>query len=134
MNTFDAGTYITLEDKATGTFQKLNDNPVYSFTSDVNADVNRFALHFKNATSVPDPTTAESFSITLNSGIITVVTPQTVNAEILVSNMLGQLVLRGKTNGGSATVLNANTLPNGVYVVSLTGNNKVVSKKIVINK
>jgi hypothetical protein len=42
--------------------------------------------------------------------------------------------MRGNTNGNPITSLNANNLQNGVYIVSLIGNYKVISEKIVVKK
>ena len=134
MNSFDASTYITLEDKLTNTLQKLNDNPVYTFTATPQDAKERFVLHFKNATLVPDPKSVENTSMFYANGSINIVTAQGNNAQILVSNMLGQEVLRAQAAGSTLTSINANNLTNGVYVVSMVANNKVVSQKVVINK
>ena len=131
-NSFSTSTSIALEDKLTGVFQKLNENPVYSFSSAIADVADRFVLHFKNTTSVPDAQSAETFTVFVNAGNINVLTQNSLNAEILLTNMLGQLLLRGKTNGNASTIINASTLQNGVYIVSLIGNSKVMSEKIVI--
>ena len=134
MNSFDASTYITLEDKQTSTLQKLNDKAVYTFTASPQDTKERFVLHFKNATSVPDPKSVENTNIFFANGSISIVTAQANNAQILVSNMLGQEVLSAQAAGSTLTTINANSLPNGVYIVSMVANNKVVSQKVVINK
>lgn len=41
-------TDVTLEDLKTGIFQKLNDNPEYSFTGTPEDDPERFLVHFYN--------------------------------------------------------------------------------------
>lgn len=134
VSNFPSSTYIILEDLKDGISQKLNDNPVYAFTASPADTSSRFLLHFKDATSVPDLPSKETFTIHFGNGNINIITQPDVNAEIMVSNMLGQVVMQNKTNGNSLTTLNAGNLQNGVYVVSLVGNNKVVSKKIVIEK
>jgi hypothetical protein len=133
-NTLPVATYVTLEDKKSGILQRLNDNPAYTFTAAPGEEPNRFVLHFKDATSVPDPTAKETFTVTQSNGNLNIVTPRSANAEIRVTNMLGQVVLRGKTNGNALTSLNSNTLQNGVYVVSLVSGSKVVSTRIVVSK
>lgn len=114
--------------------QDLSDNPVYSFTSADGDDANRFELSFLDITKVPEPSAKENFTVYLRNGNINIASPANVNAEILVTNLVGQVVMRGKTGGNALTTLNAGILQNGVYVVSLIGNNKVVSKKVVVNK
>ncbi len=133
LNSFDASTYITLEDKATNTLQKLNDNPVYAFTASVQDNADRFVLHFKNASSVPNAVSSENVKIYVADGNIVVTTQEATNSEIRVNNILGQQVLRNETNGNSRTVLNAQSLPNGVYIVSMIVNNKTISQKVVVN-
>jgi autotransporter-associated beta strand protein len=126
---------VILEDLKTGTMQQLNDNPVYSFAAKAGDDANRFVLHFADVTtSVTKPAAKETFSLYQNNGNLNIISQSNVNAEIMVTNMLGQVVLRGKTNGNTLTTLNAGLLKNGVYVVSLVGNGRIVSKKIVVSK
>jgi hypothetical protein len=134
INSFSTSKAITLEDKLSGVFQELNLNPVYNFSVSLTDATDRFVLHFKKATSIPDPINSETFSISATNGNINVVTQKSVNAEILVTNILGQILMRGNTNGNPITSLNTNNLLNGVYVVSLIGNYKVTSEKIVIKK
>jgi hypothetical protein len=134
INSFSTSIAITLEDKLTGVFQELNLNPVYNFSASLTDVTDRFVLHFKNATSIPDPINSETFSISATNGNINVATQKSINAEILVTNILGQILMRGNTNGNPITSLNANNLQNGVYIVSLIGNYKVISEKIVVKK
>jgi hypothetical protein len=134
ISSFSANTYITLEDKLTQSLQKLNDNPVYEFQASPQDAVDRFVLHFKDATSVPEITDKETLNISLVNGNINIITGLRANAMIMVSNMLGQVVLRSETHGNQHTVLNAGSLPNGVYVVSIVANKKVESVRVVINR
>ncbi len=134
VSSFPSSTYILLEDLITGTTQNLNDNPVYTFTSDAGDVTNRFILHFKDATSVPDSPTKETFSVFFTDGNINITTQQALNAEIMVTNMPGQVVLRGQTNGNTLTSINAISLQNGLYILSLVEKNKVLSQKIIISR
>ncbi len=74
----------------------------------------------------------EDVKIYFNNEEINIFTNQTLAAKVLVANMLGEVVLRGQTNYNEQTILNAHSLKNGVYVVTLLFPHKVVSKKIVI--
>ena len=125
---------VYLTDLKTNTTQNLSENPVYNFTSSTGDNAARFELSFLDVTSIPDQTQRESFGVYQENSSIRITTQSGVNADIRVVNMLGQVVLRGKTNGNSLTTLNANALQNGVYVVSLVGNGKVVSKKVVVSR
>lgn len=125
---------ITLEDLKTSISHNLTLNPVYKFTSSAGDDPARFKLHLQSFVSIPESKSEETFSLMYSNGTISLKTFRSVDAEIKVTNMLGQVVLRGKTSGNHLTTLNASTLQNGVYVISLSGNNKVASKKIVVSK
>jgi hypothetical protein len=125
---------VYLWDNKTGIKQNLSDNPVYSFTSAEGDAPARFELHFNSSTSVPEATTPETFTVYQSNGMIRISTQQSAKAEILVTNMLGQVVLRCQTHGNSLTTLDVEQLQNGVYVVSLVGGNKVESRKIVVRQ
>jgi hypothetical protein len=128
------GQPIYLYDIKADSVQDLSENPVYSFTSAEGDDPVRFNLYFQNLfTSLPEHNDKGAFSIYQSNGNINIVTNQTTNAEIRVSNMLGQVVIQGKTNGSLTPSINISNLPNGVYIVSLISNKKTYSKKIVVN-
>jgi hypothetical protein len=131
IETITPSTVVYLWDNKLGIKQNLSDNPVYEFTSALGDEATRFALHFKNTTSIPESSAKETFSIIQSNGSINIVTEQTANAEIRITNMLGQVVLRSKTNGNSNTTINTNHLQNGVYIVSLVSGGKVASGKFV---
>jgi hypothetical protein len=125
---------LFLVDKKTNTVTNLSKNPVYAFTSAVGDDANRFELSFLDVTGVTKPDSKNNFTVYQSKGNINITSQSNVNAEILVTNLVGQVVMRGKTNGNSLTTLDAGNLQNGVYVVSLVGNGKKVSKKLVVSK
>jgi hypothetical protein len=125
---------VYLQDLKMDSIQNLTENPVYKFTSSEGDDPARFILEFLNYTSVKTDKSQGTFSIYQRSGTISITTSQATDSEVLISNMLGQVVLRAKTNHNLITTLNAATLQNGVYIVSLKGNKSLVSKKIVVNR
>lgn len=131
---YPANTSVFLTDHKLAVTQNLADNPVYTFTASPGDDAGRFELRFTDFTSVPASSKQETFSVYQDNGSLRISSPQSGNAEIRVVNMLGQVVLRGSTNGRSITTLNAGSLQNGVYIVSLVGNGKVVSRKVVVSK
>lgn len=124
------GVNIYLEDLKTNALQNLTENPVYKFTSAEGDDPARFRLHFQDLLAEYQ----ETFNIYQNNSNIYINTLQTDNAEIMISNMLGQVVLHVKTNGNPLTTLNSGSLQSGVYMISLSAGSKVVSKKIVVSK
>ncbi len=131
INTFSA-TYITLEDKATNTLQKLNDKPVYTFTATPQDAINRFVLHFKDATSIPEPTTDKGIVVSFINGIVKVETDLIgVSGDIKVSDMNGRTVAVSKYISGTATTFHLNVKP-GVYMVSLYTANQIYSQKVLV--
>ena len=128
------GYKVYLKDLKTNTDQNLTDNPVYNFTSLAGDNPNRFMLHFINVTSVPNLEPEETFSLSVNSGNITITMRKPVAAEIRVNNMLGQVVITDNTNGKAITSINANRLQNGIYIISLIENGKRISKKLVLSR
>lgn len=129
------GPPVYLTDLQTDSTQNLTEYPVYKFTSTEGDDPARFLLHFiTSLTSIQENKVDESFNIFQQNGAISISTDQPNDADIRVSNMLGQVVLQGKTHGKPITILTTSSLQDGIYLVTLTGNHKVKSKKLIINK
>ncbi|MFZ4707443.1 MAG: YDG domain-containing protein, partial [Bacteroidales bacterium] len=110
--------------------QNLSANAVYTFNASTTDQPSRFKLTF-NSVGIIEPGNAETLRIYMEAGNLYVSGSFTANTEIRVTNMLGQIMLRARTSGNALTTLNANSLPNGVYVVSLVSGSKSVSRKIV---
>jgi hypothetical protein len=124
------GRVVFLTDLKTNQEHNLSDNPVYSFVSEPGDDPNRFLLHF-SAVGIDNPALESLINIYSFSGNV-IISGVPVNAEILVYNLLGQVVLRTLSSGNSVTSINAASLPEGIYVVSVLAGNQSVSKKVVI--
>ncbi len=122
--------HVYLVDNKLSKTQNLSDNPVYTFTSATIDQSNRFKLTF-GSVGIPEAEGLEPLRVYLDGSNLNIIGASMANEEIRITNMLGQVVLRGKTNGNTLTTLNANNLKNGVYVVSLIGNGKVSSGKFV---
>ena len=131
LSTF-ANTSITLEDKTTATFQKLNDNPAYTFFATANDVADRFVLHFKNATSIPEPKTDYSFEVSYIKGVVKVETDLIgVNGDIRVTDMVGRTLAVSKYTSGTAATFSLNVKP-GVYIVGLYTANRIYSQKVLV--
>ncbi len=125
--------HVYLVDNKLSKTQNLSDNPVYTFAASTTDQPNRFKLTF-NSVGINEPAGAEPLHVYMNGTNLNVTGVANANAEIHVTNMIGQVVLRGNTGGNTQTVLNTNKLQNGVYVVSLISGSKVVSTKIVVSR
>ncbi len=72
-----------------------------------------------------------------NSTLISYYLPQASNVSFAVSNVLGKVVKSDNITahqGENTITLNASDFSNGIYFYSLTYNNKVVTKRFIVNK
>jgi hypothetical protein len=135
---------VMLEDKFTHTFQDMKLNNTYSFTSNAGNFNNRFVLHF---TLTPAAETAmetvevgeteeesEGVNIYTTTGQIVKVwitnTTDFQNATVKVYDAIGNLIER-KNMTSNELLLDLDTA-TGVYLVEVTGAEKVFTKKIFI--
>ncbi len=132
LQSFTHATGITLEDKKTGLLQELNNNPAYTFTVSENDEPERFVLHFLDVTALPEARVKNTFAVTRQSGSITVITQAGTLADITISNIVGQPLMHSHTHGNSHTAMDVSTLPDGIYIVSLSNNSFRESQKIVL--
>jgi hypothetical protein len=120
-----------LTDKKTGAVTEMKDNVEYSFQSAEGDDANRFLLHF-GPLGIDDPQASSSFSAYAHDGIIYILSDLDEQADVIVTNLLGQEVMRAKASANSLTTLSAASLRNGIYLVSLAGRNFKASEKVMI--
>jgi hypothetical protein len=130
---------VILEDKFNHTFQDLKVNPIYSFTSNAGTFNNRFVLHFTATESVDvaEATTADDVRIfnTSNQQVkvwVSNTTSEYQGATVKVYDAIGNLIER--KNMTSNELLLDLDIANGIYVVEVTGDSKVFTKKIFISK
>jgi hypothetical protein len=130
---------VILEDRFNHTFQDMKVNPIYSFTSQAGTFNERFVLHF---------TATESVAIGETEAVVDEVrvfntsnkqvkvwvsnTSEYQGATVKVFDAIGNLVER--KNMTSNELLLDLDIANGIYVVEVTGDSKVFTKKIFISK
>jgi len=122
LETFATGTEIWLQDLKTGAQQKLNDNPVYSFTSVPGDEVNRFKLKFGGTFSINE-SSASPFSIYAGNGIIYVNKSdnKTFKGTITVYSVTGQEVMSQELRAVSLQKLGFNGKAGCNIVRIITG-------------
>jgi hypothetical protein len=139
---------VVLEDKFTHTFQDLKRNSTYSFTSNAGTYNNRFVLHFtlnpqtetvlETETVTVGETVGESEGVTVYTTTGQQVkvwvsnTAEFQNATVKVYDAIGNLVER-KNMTSNELLLDLNTA-TGVYLVEVTGDSKVFTKKIFMTE
>jgi hypothetical protein len=131
ISSFPASMSIRLEDKKTGTSQKLNVNPVYSFAADIDDLPNRFVLHFQDVTSVDKPEKPDDFSVLADNGVINIITFKAVSGQVNIIDMAGRKVGMAKLVSGTPARIDIQD-HFGVYVVNIVTGQGVVNKKVVI--
>jgi hypothetical protein len=128
-NTLPNATYVTLEDIKTGSLQRMNDNPVYSFEASGNDDPARFKLHFKDATSVADPATSVDFSTTVLQGQLSAFS--SIDGLITLSDMTGRIITSGKINKGNTMKFDLEG-HSGIYLVTLSSLAGKLTNKVIV--
>ena len=121
---------IILEDIQTSTLVEINQNPTYTFTAEAGDDPNRFLLHF-GTVGIDKPKDDSQVSILVRDNNL-LISGASANAEIVVTNLLGQVVLHGKAGNAGLTVIGTGSLNDGIYVVTVVSGKQAVSKKISI--
>jgi len=125
-----AGYTVYLSDLKTGTEQNLTDNPVYTFTAEAGDDPNRFLLHF-GTVGIDKPADDSQVSILVRDNNL-LISGASANAEIVVTNLLGQVVLQSNAGNSGLMVIGTGSLNDGIYVVTVVSGKQAVSKKISI--
>jgi hypothetical protein len=135
---------VMLEDKFTHTFQDMKLNNTYSFTANAGTFNNRFVLHFTLTPSTESSMETVEVGETVgeSEGVnIYTTTGQQVkvwvanttdfqNATVKVYDAVGNMIER-KNMTSSELLLDLDTA-TGVYLVEVTGDSKVFTKKIFI--
>ncbi len=137
---------VMLEDKFTHTFQDLKRNSSYSFTANAGTFNNRFVLHFtlnpqtetamESVAVIEEETEVEGVQVYTTTGqqIKVWVSNNTdfQNATVKVYDVVGNMIER-KNMTSSQLLLDLDTA-TGVYLVEVTGDSKVFTKKIFVTK
>ncbi len=126
ISSFDPTSYILLEDKKTGQWIDLRQNPTYTFTSATTDAHARFVLHFTPAAFINSSDAACNAQ-----GLITLTQAGAAVWSCTIANNQGN-------NIGSGTLSNVSPLslsvPAGVYTVTLTdANSYAVVKSVQVN-
>jgi len=121
---------VYLTDLKTNVTQKLNDNPVYHFTSNEGDPEQRFKLHF-GVLGTDETTSLKQFNIYgLNDKII-IRSGQPATGTINIYNISGQLLNTVKIQNQKETVISMNGF-NGMAIVSVLTNKGVENQKVII--
>ncbi|MEI6900566.1 MAG: T9SS type A sorting domain-containing protein, partial [Bacteroidota bacterium] len=131
ISTFPANCTIILEDLKTSVTQDLKLNPAYPFVSADGDNQVRFKLHFNGLLGIGILPSSES-KIYAHQGTLYIDNHdnQFSNGQIEVYNISGIKITTAKLNGDLLQKFILNAIP-GCYIVKLTTNKVVYSKKLI---
>jgi len=121
---------VYLEDTKTGATQELRSNPAYAFNGAPGDAKERFRLHFGEISGTGASHIQTPLSIWVTGGTVHVANPAGLNGTVIISNILGQEILR-KTVSGTSAEISVNG-PSGYYIVSVVTNQQTTNRKILI--
>lgn len=125
LNTFDATSYITLEDRKTNTWHNVR-NGNYVFAGDTNDNLSRFVIHF-----TPPAQVTKSDATCSAQGTINVIQPGTATWNYTVTNSSAVVIANGTLNNNLPIAVLASP---DVYTISLVDNNNyTVVKQVQVN-
>ncbi|MBN2638933.1 MAG: lamin tail domain-containing protein [Bacteroidales bacterium] len=134
MDNMDTNLEFLLEDKLTDQTINMRDFSQYDFTAATSDNTDRFVLHINGANGIPQ-TAADDAALVyaLNKSIyIKAKDNQSLNGQVILNNLLGQVVYRGQLNGTAQQVIRTQ-LNTGVYVVRMElKDGTTMAKKIII--
>lgn len=76
---------------------------------------------------------SDAFGAYLSNNDIIISNFKNTSAKITVTDLLGKVIIRSRTDGNSQMALHIQKLHSGVYIVNMLTDHKVESKKIFIN-
>jgi PKD repeat protein len=126
LSTFDATSFVWLEDVQANKLQDLRQNPVYSFTSNPVDAAARFVLHF----TPPVKISTTSSTCDGKDGSITINNPASVVWVCTVNDAQNNFVSLNNNLIGTQTI---NGLAKGDYTVIMTSNGYTVTKVIHVD-
>lgn len=131
METFFNSVKIELEDKQLGFTQNIANNPIYTFEASTQDDPNRFLLHFNGVTGVEDAMETQNIQVYSVENSIYVSSQESLDAEILVYNINGQVLYQDHMNAETLKKIDLKA-SSGVYLVNVISEETTSTQKVYI--
>jgi len=133
IESFDNLAKIYLEDMSTETITNLRQTDNYQFYSTPEDEKVRFKLHFIFDAGISQSEVGykNSPDIYASRNIVYVDLRETIDGEIMVYDLMGQLVASQTGITESLNRLKLNTNP-GIYIVKVINSNEIYSEKVFI--
>jgi hypothetical protein len=131
IESFENNVTVYLTDLKTNISQKLNDNPIYHFTSS-EGDINeRFELHFGPVGINDNINVNNDINVFTRNGQIEIRSKNPLNGTVMVYNITGQLMLKTAINNQNSASINTGNF-KGIAIVSVVDEKQVYNQKILI--
>ena len=129
---FASLTGLSLEDLKLGYTQNLMTNPVYNFATEVTEDAGRFLLHFAGTIGIGELSNSTINIYSNEKTVFITCAAGFRNAQVTISNLLGQEILTQKLNDQTSNQVKVNAL-KGYYIVKVQNESSVKTAKVYIN-
>lgn len=130
MEGFDSNVEIYLDDLLKGITSNLRDDPVYTFNHDLNADPNRFVIHFANINAISE-NNLDNFKIYSYNDIVYVQNPLQKNGLLKIYDMMGKEIMQQDFHGESELQLQIETQA-GFYLVRVQTSSQLITQKVFL--
>jgi hypothetical protein len=131
MENFTSLAGLVLEDLLTNTSQDMIANPVYSFSAGGNEDAGRFLLHLSGTIGIND-NHGNLVNVYSSGNTIFIASDKGLhNAQVTVSNLLGQQILTRSLKDQPLNQVAVNAR-EGYYIVKVQDNSSVKTTKVFI--
>lgn len=127
---FDPSISVYLEDTQLSVLQDMRLNNTYTFTSGVVDDAARFKMHFGTLATGIASTENETSSIYSANNTVYVKINNSLNSTIEVFDLLGKKIISQCGSKGLNIIQTKADM--GIYIVKLTNNDQVITKKITL--
>lgn len=124
---------LYLNDLKTGELHLLNGNSVVEFAAEAGDAPNRFELIF-GTLGIEGQVPASDLNVYAYGSVIYMTGNGPIAGKVTVSSLQGPVLLEKSVKGETVIKLDAGTLANGIYIVSLTNEHGRISRKVVISR
>jgi subtilisin family serine protease len=124
---------LYLNDLKTGELHLLNGNSVVEFAAEAGDAPNRFELIF-GTLGIVGQVPASDLNVYAYGSVIYMTGNGPIAGKVTVSSLQGSVLLEKSVKGETVIKLDAGTLANGIYIVSLTNEHGRISRKVVISR
>lgn len=124
---------LYLNDLKTGELHLLNGNSVVEFAAEAGDAPNRFELIF-GTLGIEGQVPASDLNVYAYGSVIYMTGNGPIAGKVTVSSLQGSVLLEKSVKGETVIKLDAGTLANGIYIVSLTNEHGRISRKVVISR